>query len=205
METVTTIFTSEYRTKGSKFFGYLCPSSSHAETDKQLITIKNEHPTATHHCYAYIFDTHEPEEFASDAGEPSGTAGLPILNTLKSFDLMNVVLVVVRYFGGTKLGKSGLIDAYQTTSQEVINASNLKSLIPIKSYRLIYDYAQQSLINKWKNKFTWIELDSSYLQNVELIIGCPLDEVSSFEEIISSHEHELIKFELKEESFHVKE
>lgn len=205
MKTVTEIFSSEYRVKGSKFLGFLCPSQDELETEKHLESIKNEHPAATHHCYAYLLNPNEPIEFSSDDGEPGGTAGLPILNTLKSNELMSVILIVVRYYGGTKLGKSGLIDAYQTTALRTIQPASLKELIPIKTYRLKYKYPEQSLIDKWKNRFNWIELSSSYMEEVELTIGCPRKDVTTFETAVSSNKHQLIKFNVAGNSFHIRQ
>lgn len=203
MHTVTSVFTCEYRIKGSKFLGFLCPASVVNQTETHLDSIKREHPTATHHCYAYLLDPNEPVEFSSDDGEPGGTAGMPILNALRSNDLMNVILIVVRYYGGTKLGKSGLIDAYQTTAQQTIQSARLKKLTPIKIYSVEYDYSQQSLINKWKSSFTLIELESSYLETVELTLSCPKLESDQFEVLVRPHGHQLIRFEPAGESFHI--
>lgn len=183
---------------------FLCPASTITEAEQYLDSIRKEYPTATHHCYAYLLNPNEPIEYSSDDGEPNGTAGLPILNTLKSHNLMNVILIVVRYYGGTKLGKAGLIDAYQTSAQQSIESATLNSLIPIKIYELEYDYPQQSLIEKWKNKFTWIDLESSYLETVNLKIGSPKGENELFEKSLRSKKHQLIRFESIGESFHIK-
>lgn len=204
MNTVTSSFFSDYRVKSSKFLGYLCPATTISEAEKHLESVKKEHPTATHHCYAYLLKPNEPVEFSSDDGEPSGTAGLPILNVLKSHNLMNVIMIVVRYYGGTKLGKSGLIDAYKTSSQQAIESASLKTLIPVLTYQLEYGYSQQSLIEKWKNTFTWIEVESQYLETVKLTIGCPKNECKNFEAAVSSKEHLLIGFDKVGESFHIK-
>lgn len=117
---------------------------------------------------------------------------------------MNVIMISVRYYGGTKLGKSGLIDAYQTSAQQSIESARLKTLVPIKTYRFEYDYSQQSLIEKWKNRFSWLELESSYLETVKLNVGCPEDESDSFEKTVQSKKHQLIGFEHLGESFHIK-
>ncbi len=204
VKTVTSVFRSDYRIKGSKFLGYLCPATDTDEAEEHIQSVKEEHPTATHHCYAFLLNPNEPVEFSTDDGEPGGTAGLPILNALKSAGLMNVMLVVVRYFGGTKLGKTGLIDAYQNTAQKAIESADLKKLIPIKIYRINYEYARQSIIDKLKNDFGWIELDSTYLESVELTIGCPKERVEQFELKMASKKHLFNSVETIEESFHVK-
>ncbi|NBC04320.1 MAG: hypothetical protein GVY20_11515 [Bacteroidetes bacterium] len=182
----------------------MCPASTITKVEEHLESIRKEHPTATHHCYAYLLNPNETVEYSSDDGEPNGTAGLPILNTLKSHNLMNVILIVVRYYGGTKLGKAGLIDAYQTSAQQSIESATLNTLIPIKTYELEYDYPQQALIEKWKNKFTWIELESSYLETVNLKIGCLKGESELLEKSVQSMEHHLIRFEIIGDSFHIK-
>lgn len=205
MVTVTSVFTSEYRVKSSKFLGFLCPSRDDTEIETHLEKIKKEHPTATHHCYAYQFNPNSPVEFSTDAGEPGGTAGLPILYALKSQNLINVILIVVRYYGGTKLGKAGLIDAYQTTAQQTIRSATLKKLVPIKVYTLKYAYSLQSLIDKWRNSFELMELDSSYLETVELTLGCPKNQFHLFEKTVSAQMHQLIGFEEAGESFHIEE
>lgn len=204
MNTVISNFTSDYQIKSSKFLGFLTPATTIAEAEWQLELVKDEHRTATHHCYAYLLNPNRPVEFSSDDGEPGGTAGRPILNAIKSFDLMNVILIVVRYYGGTKLGKAGLIDAYQTSAQQTIESARLKTLIATKTYQLEYDYPQQSLIEKWKNRFTWIELDASYLETVKLTVGCPKEETKLFETALLSKKHQLIRFEKIGDSFHIK-
>ncbi|MDR9365819.1 MAG: YigZ family protein [Balneolaceae bacterium] len=204
MNTVLSKFSSDYRIKSSKFLSFLYPATTISEVEEYLDSIKKDHPTATHYCYAYLLNPNEPVEYSSDDGEPNGTAGLPILNTLKSHNLMNVILIVVRYYGGTKLGKTGLIDAYQTSAQQSIETATLNILVPIKTYELEYDYPQQSLIEKWKNRFTWIDLESSYLETVHLKIGCPKEESKLFEKSLKSKEHQLIRFKFIGESFHIK-
>lgn len=203
MYTVTSVFTSDYRIKGSKFLGFLCPTANEVEIGEHLETLQKKHHTATHHCYAYLMNPNEPVEFSTDDGEPGGTAGLPILNTIKSNNLMNVLLIVIRYYGGTKLGKSGLIDAYQTTAQQTILSATLKRLIPVKKYRLKYDYSQQSLIDTWKNSFSLIELDSSYREEVTLTLGCAVEQADAFEKTLFSHEHLFKKVESFKTSFFV--
>jgi uncharacterized YigZ family protein len=205
MQTVTNIFTTDYRVKGSKFLGNIFPCGNETEAEEALQNIKSEHPAATHHCYAYICNPHRITEFSSDDGEPGGTAGLPILNTLRSRNLMNVLLIVVRYYGGTKLGKSGLIDAYTHSAELTIESSVKKKLIPIKTFKITYDYPQQNQIDKLKNNFTWIELDSVYLEKVVLEFGCPISETDRFESRLQTLRHLFDEIEYTGNSFHVVE
>lgn len=194
---------SNYKVKGSKFIGYFCPCKSLDDIEKTLIEIKSEHPTATHHCYAYRINPEKTVEFAQDDGEPSGTAGVPILNALKSAEAVNTLLVVVRYYGGTNLGKGGLISAYKTTAELAIEKAELKSIVPVFTYRLEYKYDQQSDIDQIKHSVNWSELDAIYTDTVVLKIACHTDKHSAFKSMISSIEHQLIDLEFLKKTYFV--
>jgi uncharacterized YigZ family protein len=202
--TVTKLFKSDYRVKGSKFLGYLHPAESKTEANEFLETVKNEPPTATHHCYAWRINPNNIEEFDQDDEEPGGTAGLPILNALKSADLINCIIISARYYGGTKLGKSGLIDAYGESARLCIEKAQLREIVPTQTYRIIYQYNHQGIIDKLKNDFTMIELNSEYLENVSLKIGIPQTEVERFEGTIGSHLHLFDDFKECGESYNIK-
>src|SRR3984957_21337896 len=110
--TIEKTATAEFKDRGSKFVGYACPVKTVVECKEKLNEIKKEHPKATHHCFAYRIGLDGNSFRVSDDGEPSGTAGRPILGQIDSKGLVNVLIVVVRYFGGTLLGVPGLINAY---------------------------------------------------------------------------------------------
>ena len=114
-----------YKERSSKFLTYAYPVESEEEVKELLDALRKEYYDATHHCYAYRLGAHGEVFRANDDGEPSGTAGKPILGQLLSADLTNCLVVVVRYFGGTKLGVSGLIQAYKESTAEVIAASKI--------------------------------------------------------------------------------
>jgi uncharacterized YigZ family protein len=109
-----------YKEKGSKFLAIAFPVNNENEVIKIIKSVKKEHYNARHHCYAYIIKNEDIRFRSNDDGEPRHTAGDPILNQIRSFKLNNVLVVVVRYFGGTKLGKTGLINAYKTASKEAL-------------------------------------------------------------------------------------
>lgn len=111
--------------KGSKHFGYAFPADSLEEVKEILEQVKKEHHTARHHCYAYRLGLDKKTFRANDDGEPSNSAGKPILGQIQSFDLTNVFICVVRYFGGVKLGVGGLIDAYRTAAKLAIEANSI--------------------------------------------------------------------------------
>jgi uncharacterized YigZ family protein len=114
-----------FKDKGSRFFAYLYPIQSEAEIKDIIAELKSLHPKASHHCWAIRLSLDRSIFRLNDDGEPSGTAGRPILNTLLSFDLTNVIAVVIRYFGGTLLGIPGLINAYKTATIDAIQASEI--------------------------------------------------------------------------------
>lgn len=114
-----------FKDKGSKFLTFAFPVETDTQIKETLIQLKKEHPSANHHCYAYRLGADKLNFRANDDGEPSNTAGKPILGQIQSNDLTNVLIVVVRYFGGTLLGVSGLINAYKSSAAEVIKECNI--------------------------------------------------------------------------------
>lgn len=106
-----------FKEKNSKFYGYAFPILNEDEAKTHIATLKKEHHGARHWCYAYQFGTEEKVFRANDDGEPSNSAGMPIYGQIQSFGITNILIVVVRYFGGVKLGVGGLIQAYKTTAQ----------------------------------------------------------------------------------------
>jgi uncharacterized YigZ family protein len=117
---------SLFKDKGSKFHGYAFPVEDEDEVKVYIDEVKKQHPKARHHCFAYRLGMDDDNFRAYDDGEPSGSAGKPILNVLLSQNLRNVLIVVVRYFGGTLLGVPGLINAYKMASQEALEEAKLE-------------------------------------------------------------------------------
>ena len=114
-----------YKEKGSKFFGYVIPVQSIQEVKEHLDYLRKENPGCVHVCYAYCLGSKKEDFRYSDDGEPSNSAGAPIYGQIKSFDLTNIVIAVVRYYGGTKLGVGGLINAYRTAAKEAIENATI--------------------------------------------------------------------------------
>jgi uncharacterized YigZ family protein len=123
--TIAELAEAIYKERSSKFLTYAYPVESEEEIKELLDALRKEYYDATHHCYAYRLGPQGETYRANDDGEPSGTAGKPILGQLLSANLTNCLVVVVRYFGGTKLGVSGLIQAYKESTAEVIAASQI--------------------------------------------------------------------------------
>nr|WP_319267021.1 YigZ family protein [uncultured Draconibacterium sp.] len=150
-KTIETPSTGYFKDKGSKFYSYAYPLKDEEEVKDLVAALKKEHHSARHHCYAWRLGTEEIRTRANDDGEPSSTAGKPILGQLQSYEVTNILVVVVRYFGGTLLGVSGLINAYrQATVEALNNAEILSKLIEIQ-YELKFEYAMlNTVMNKLK-------------------------------------------------------
>ncbi len=129
--------------RGSKFLAFIFPLSSETEIKEQLAHLKKEHPTANHHCYAWRLGADKAAFRANDDGEPNNTAGKPILGQIQAKDLSNVLIVVVRYFGGTLLGVSGLINAYKQAAAEVITAAEIYERFILFEYKV--DFNEESI------------------------------------------------------------
>ena len=137
---------SIYKEKGSKFLSFLYPVSSVDEVKEYLTQLKKKYYDATHHCYAYIIGYDKEIFRMNDDGEPSSTAGKPIYGQLQSNDLTNVLLVVVRYFGGTKLGVSGLIKAYKESSAECIALAQIVEKQVKNKYNIYFAYEDMNVV-----------------------------------------------------------
>ena len=137
-----------FRDKGSKFLAYAYPIRSEDEVKPIIVKLKAEHGRANHFCYAYRLTPDRSVFRVNDDGEPSGTAGRPILNCLLSEDLTNILIVVVRYFGGTLLGVPGLINAYKNASLEAIKQSKVVAKTVNDVYEVYFDYLQMNDVMK---------------------------------------------------------
>lgn len=142
--------TAEFKDRGSKFLAYAYPVSSAEDVKTKLQVLKKEHPKAVHHCYAYRLGIDGLQYRANDDGEPSGSAGKPILGQIDSAGITNVLVVVVRYFGGTLLGVPGLINAYKTATQDALQ--------------------QAVLIEKWIEQHVEIQFDYPVMGEVMYLL-----------------------------------
>lgn len=133
-----------FRDKGSKFIAYAYPFRDESELKDLLASVKSQHPKARHWCYAYRLSPDRTVFRVNDDGEPSGSAGRPILNTLLSNDLTDVIVIVVRYFGGTLLGIPGLINAYKNATQEALDIAEIIEKTQEDVYRIDFDYLQMN-------------------------------------------------------------
>ncbi|WP_448699106.1 IMPACT family protein [Mucilaginibacter sp. AW1-3] len=142
--TITEPCEGGFKDKGSKFIAFAYPIKSETEVKTIIARLKAEHPKANHHCFALRLTPDRSVFRVNDDGEPSGTAGRPILNTLLSKNLTNILVVVVRYFGGTLLGVPGLINAYRSAAEDVIKSSNIIQKTVNDVYGIYFDYSQMN-------------------------------------------------------------
>jgi uncharacterized YigZ family protein len=135
-----------FKDKNSKFFGYAFPVLSEDDVKSKLELLKKQHHTARHWCYAYQIGTEDLNYRANDDGEPNNSAGMPIYGQIQSFDVTNVLVVVVRYFGGVKLGVGGLINAYKTAAQLALESSKIVTKTINKTYLIKFDYKNMNKV-----------------------------------------------------------
>jgi len=146
--TISKIGNGLYKEKGSKFLAFAYPVSDLDAINQKLETLRKEYHDARHHCYAYILGNEAKKYRANDDGEPNHSAGDPILGQIRSFKLTNTLIVVIRYFGGTKLGVSGLINAYKTAAEEALNNSIVLKQFITAPLHLTYTYSSTNEIMK---------------------------------------------------------
>ena len=139
MQTIKNNIHNEIIIKNSRFICYLYKIKNINDINTILNELKNEHKDATHHCYAYIIDNIKK---SSDDGEPGGTAGIPILKVLENYNLNNILAVVIRYFGGIKLGAGGLVRAYTKSVTNTISNDNIVNLIKGYNIEIEFNYNQ---------------------------------------------------------------
>lgn len=153
------LFTDEYKTiketsegafrdKGSKFIAKAFHVTNENEVKIYLDQLKKQYYDATHHCYAYLIGFDKSAHRVNDDGEPAGTAGRPILGQIQSNDLTNILIVVIRYYGGTKLGVPGLINAYKTAAAECIKNASIETRIVKEVYEIEYLYENMNDVMK---------------------------------------------------------
>lgn len=169
MKTINQTFTNEIIIEKSKFIGIIKPLNNKDDVKNILNEIKKEYPKATHYCYGYIVNGLQK---SNDDGEPSSTAGKPILETLLKNNLFNVILIVVRYFGGIKLGAGGLTRAYVDSASQTIKKSILLTKKEVEIYKINTSYELNDVLNRYFIKKSIIVIDVQYLENIEYTISC---------------------------------
>lgn len=170
----------DYREKGSKFLAYAFPCETEEMLKEHILALKKSHPSARHLCYAAIIGAERPEERSSDAGEPAGTAGLPILNQLLSAKLKNAAIVVVRYFGGTKLGKAGLIHAYKESARVALENASIEERLVTRAVIVHFDYPQSGAVMRFIGQIPHVVItEQEFVETCKITLAIPKSEVSN--------------------------
>lgn len=178
-----------YKEKGSKFIAYAVPCYSEQEAKDYLQTWRKQHHQSRHVCYAYRFGLKKEIVRANDDGEPSNSAGAPILGQIQSFDLTNVLIGVVRYFGGTKLGVGGLIHAYKTAAREAIEYGNIIEKQVFEHLNVKFGYAAMpEVMNVVKTH--QIQIESQVFEDTCLLqLALPLDKKTYLMDLLAENKH----------------
>jgi uncharacterized YigZ family protein len=169
---------AEFKDRGSKFIAYAYPIADVGEFKEKLAALKKEHPKAVHHCFAYRLGLDGLNYRVSDDGEPSGTAGRPILGQIDSKQVTNVLIVVVRYFGGTLLGVPGLINAYKSVTALALQLTPIIQKPVLVNYRLQYDHTQTHEVMKVVKQFNCVVLKQETQLFCMLETGVPKDRLN---------------------------
>ena len=171
--------------KGSKFIGFAFPINNEKELKTALEGLKIEHPKATHHCYAFRIGINGENYRANDDGEPSGSAGLPIYNQLLAHNLTNILVVIIRYYGGTKLGVSGLVKAYKESTKITLEEAKIITKELETEVEVRFKFSQQNVIFSLLNKFDAKVLDFDAQENCKITAKLNLSEKEKISELLS--------------------
>ena len=178
--TIASTTHGDYRERGSKFLATAFPCSSEEELKAFIQDLKKEHPSARHFCFGSVFGADASEQRANDDGEPSGTAGLPVLNQILSSDITNTAVVVVRYFGGTKLGKPGLIHAYKEGARLALEEIKKKKIWITEKLRIHFEYDDTGNVMRAIEQFPMAKiLKQNFMESCELIVSVPQSTVDN--------------------------
>jgi uncharacterized YigZ family protein len=169
------------REKGSKFLAYVFPVKNEIEIKKHLLELRSKYPDATHHCYAWILNPDKSAQRSTDDGEPSNSAGKPILRAIISKDLTNVLVAVVRYFGGTQLGIPGLIQAYGDAAKNALDLCEIKEHFISDYFDISADFANEQEIHRLINSFKVSVIKSEYTDKVIYFVSVRRSNAAEFE------------------------
>ncbi len=196
MKKVNGIFKEEYEINKSRFISYLFSVETSFEAKEILKNIRKEYNDATHVCYAYIVNN---ETHSNDDGEPKGTAGVPILEVLKKNDITNTLCIVIRYFGGIKLGAGGVLRAYVQSSVKVIENSLFACERVIYKYNISLPYDKQNIIEKISDLF--LTFNREFGDTISYDIKLLKENEGKFLDVITPHKEIVVKSKDEEVSF----
>jgi uncharacterized YigZ family protein len=176
--TAETPVEAEIVIKKSRFIGHVRPIQSADEAEAALAEVRELHKSANHNCFAYRVGLDVPVERFSDDGEPSGTAGRPILEVLRRRPVSNVLVVVTRYFGGVLLGTSGLVRAYADATVSALDAGSLLTCRSMRMLSVTCDYAQFGKLEHWLTGAAHPLTDKTFAENVSFTVWTPVDDTA---------------------------
>ena len=171
---------AEYKDRGSRFMAYVFPIATADDFKKKLKVLKEEHPKAVHHCFAYRIGTDGNTFRSGDDGEPSGSAGKPILGQLDSKGVVNVAAIVVRYFGGTLLGVPGLINAYKTATSLALQLTPITQKPVLVHYEIQFDYTMLNEVMMVVKRFNCEIIENELQLFCRMVLGVPKNEEALF-------------------------
>lgn len=182
-----------YKEKGSKFIAFAIPVRSEEEIKVELEELRKKYHDARHHCYAWTLGVNRTHFRANDDGEPSNSAGKPILGQLDSFELTQLLIVVIRYFGGVKLGVGGLINAYRTAAKEAILNGQIVKRKQKMHFKVFFEYPQMNDIMQVVKTNPIKQLDQKFELDCELKLACPNAKFSQLKAVFLGIENVSIK------------
>lgn len=176
-----------FKDKNSKFYGYVYPVTNEEQIKGYIIALKKEHHAGRHWCYAYQIGNINSHYRTNDDGEPNNSAGMPIYGQIQSFNLTNVLVVVVRYFGGVKLGMGGLIQAYKTTAQMAIEISEIVKKTINQTYEVCFEYKNIHIVMRIVKEYHLKILKQDLNEPCKLIFEIRLTDSRNIETIFEQY------------------
>lgn len=204
LETYLTVQThgqAELTIQKSRFIGHIKRTETEEEAQAFIKQIKKEHNQATHNCSAYLIGEHDQIQKANDDGEPSGTAGVPMLEVLKKNELKDTTIVVTRYYGGIKLGAGGLIRAYSKSTSEALKATGIVKRQLMKNISITVEYPLLGKIENELHQKNHLIIGIDYLEHVTFNVVVAVDQVESFTDWIINLTSDNATIELKQEQY----
>lgn len=182
---------SEFTEQKSKFLGFAFPVYDEQEIKSILARLRAEHPNANHVCYAYRLGERYDHYRFSDDGEPGGTAGRPIFGQIEAFDLTNILVTSVRYFGGVKLGTGGLVSNYQKSAKVTLESAQIIEKQIMEAVTFLYDYDVTNDVQKLLHDFGITDVTTEYLEQCSCTVRLDIDRIEELKNAIEQN-HRLV-------------
>lgn len=182
---------SEFTEQKSKFLGFAFPVYDEQEIKSILAHLRAEHPNANHVCYAYRLGERYDHYRFSDDGEPGGTAGRPIFGQIEAFDLTNILVASVRYFGGVKLGTGGLVSNYQKSAKVTLESAQIIEKQIMEAMTFLYDYDVTNDVQKLLHDFSITDVTTEYLEQCSCTVRLGIDRIEELKSAIEQN-HRLV-------------